>query len=239
MKVVRFLVMVLVGGLIGGLIGLLFSYTDHLKLFTQFKMTDPSTIHMIGILFLIIIVALLIWAFYTQKKVLKQKRLLDSNIEDEATDNIERKAALYFLNVSFLMFTSYVVVFLLFFIYVLGNVPSIYVFYPVSGFLLASLFSIPYGFFVRKYDSRYPKQGEKEYTEKTLSIMDEGERHITLVSMYKVYHINISLLIISIIILGIYSLGSNNNQTLALFVLIVLFIYNVFGYLLKVRKHYL
>ena len=94
------------------------------------------------------------------------------------------------------------------------------------------------GFFVRKYDSRMPKQGEKQYTEKVLEIMDEGERHITLVSMYKVYHINISLLIIAALFLGLFSIISGINQTIGLFMLIILFCYNAFGYLLKVKKFY-
>ena len=68
--------------------------------------------------------------------------------------------------------------------------------------------------------------------------MDEGERHITLISMYKTYHVNLTLIIIGAIILGIFSMVSGINQFVGLVILIVLFIYNAFGYLLKVSKFY-
>ena len=41
------------------------------------------------------------------------------------------------------------------------------------------------GVYARKLDSRMPKIGDKNYTEKRLSVMDEGERHITLKSLLK------------------------------------------------------
>ncbi|ERH35820.1 hypothetical protein SEQU_04720 [Staphylococcus equorum UMC-CNS-924] len=69
--------------------------------------------------------------------------------------------------------------------------------------------------------------------------MDEGERHITLVSMFKIYHINLTLLIIGGMILGLFSLITGINQLLGLLLIIILFIYNAFGYMLKVRKFYL
>ena len=80
--------------------------------------------------------------------------------------------------------------------------------------------------------------GEANYVEKSMQIMDEGERHITIVSMFKVYHFNISLLFLGILILVWISIVGNYNQAPGIIVLIILFGYNVFGYLWKVSRFY-
>ena len=49
---------------------------------------------------------------------------------------------------------------------------------------------------------------------------------------------NIGLLLISVMFLGIYSIISKSNQSVGIIILIILFIYNAFGYLSKVRKFY-
>ena len=56
--------------------------------------------------------------------------------------------------------------------------------------------------------------------------MDEGERRITLVSMYKVNQNNTALLLINIILIGAFSILSDVNQTVTLIILIILFTYN-------------
>ena len=93
------------------------------------------------------------------------------------------------------------------------------------------------GLFVRKFDDRYPKWGRKIYR-KIIEIMDEGERHINFLTIYKQFFMNIGLLLISVMFLGIYSIISKSNQSVGIIILIILFIYNAFGYLSKVRKFY-
>lgn len=66
--------------------------------------------------------------------------------------------------------------------------------------------------------------------------MDEGERYITLVSLYKVHQQNIVLLFIGIMMLGIFSITTGMNQSLGIILFIILFIYNSLGYLLKVSN---
>lgn len=68
--------------------------------------------------------------------------------------------------------------------------------------------------------------------------MDEGERHINFLTIYKQFFMNIGLLLISVMFLGIYSIISKSNQSVGIIILIILFIYNAFGYLSKVRKFY-
>ena len=42
------------------------------------------------------------------------------------------------------------------------------------------------GFYSRRFDALLPKIAEKHYTEKALALLDDGERHIVLISMYKI-----------------------------------------------------
>ncbi|MEJ7480469.1 DUF3169 family protein, partial [Staphylococcus pasteuri] len=81
----------------------------------------------------------------------------------------------------------------LFFI-VLGNGNDKVLLYALIPYLFTIIPSLMIGFFVQKFDPRYPKLGEKNYTEKVLNLYDEGEKHIILQSMYKVFCINIYLL---------------------------------------------
>ncbi|MDQ7175666.1 DUF3169 family protein, partial [Staphylococcus chromogenes] len=71
-----------------------------------------------------------------------------------------------------------------------------------------------------------------------LDIKDEGERHITLLSMYKIYQFNLVGLFLCITVVFLFSLSQGNNQSFSLLILTLLFIYNAFGYLFKVRRHY-
>ncbi|QDW99876.1 DUF3169 family protein [Staphylococcus chromogenes] len=238
MKIGRYLLWAFIGGICGYLFAYVLDITHGFRTLTEFKFIYSTTIHLIGIISLILVCGLILVAFYMQKKTLKYKQQLDRYIEDDQADGMETRASLSFLYVSLIIYAAHVVTFLLLFVYVVGKVDVGYLAYPTFIFLLVVLSTIPYGFFIRRYEPRFPKLGEKQYTEKTLAIMDEGERHITLVSMYKIYHMNLQLLMLAILILGIYSIQSGSNQFLGIAILIVLFIYNAFGYLFKVLRHY-
>ncbi|POF46309.1 DUF3169 domain-containing protein, partial [Staphylococcus pseudintermedius] len=55
---------------------------------------------------------------------------------------------------------------------------------------------------------------------------------------YKVYHMNLSLIIIGVVLLSFFSLVTGINQFLGILFMIVLFAYNTFGYLWKVSRFY-
>ncbi|UXR74078.1 LysR family transcriptional regulator [Staphylococcus sp. IVB6238] len=87
-------------------------------------------------------------------------------------------------------------------------------------------------------NTRFQKLGEKNYTEKLLNLMDEGEQHITLLSMYKVHTMNTMFIVLGIFLLSIFSLESGINQSFGVIILVFLFAYNLFGYQFRVRKFY-
>ncbi|MEX2956412.1 MULTISPECIES: DUF3169 family protein [Staphylococcus] len=143
-----------------------------------------------------------------------------------------------FLNASFIYYFQILISLIFLLILVIGNIKDIYVLFAIIPYMITVIPALLIGLYARKVDERYPKLGEHKYTEKLLSIMDEGERHITLTSMFKTYHINLVLIIVFAIFLAIHSISSGINQTMGVIFLIVLFIYNAFGYLSKVRKFY-
>lgn len=58
--------------------------------------------------------------------------------------------------------------------------------------------------FNRKFDDRMLKIVDKNYIEKWLEILDEGECYIELIVLFKIYVINLLILILVIIFIGFY-----------------------------------
>lgn len=238
MKLKRYLLFVLIGAVVGGIIGFCFGMFEDRNLFEIVKFTSNQIVIIISIIASVINIVLTLLLYKVQQQALKYKSLMETDINDQQADDYEKLTSLKFMRTSTIYYIQILVSLITIFILALGNASNAYIFWAIIPFIITIIPSLMIGFFVRKYDSRMPKQGEKQYTEKVLKIMDEGERHITLVSMYKVYHINISLLIIAALFLGLFSIISGINQTIGLFMLIILFCYNAFGYLLKVKKFY-
>ncbi|MFV5900951.1 DUF3169 family protein [Staphylococcus gallinarum] len=238
MKLKRYLVFVLIGAVVGGIIGFCFGMFEDRNLFEIVKFTSNQIVIIISIIASVINIVLTFLLYKVQQQALKYKSLMETDINDQQADDYEKLTSLKFMRTSTIYYIQILVSLITIFILALGNASNAYIVWAIIPFIITIIPSLMLGFFVRKYDSRMPKQGEKQYTEKVLKIMDEGERHITLVSMYKVYHINISLLIIAALFLGLFSIISGINQTIGLFMLIILFCYNAFGYLLKVKKFY-
>lgn len=238
MKVGRYILLTLIGGIIGGVIGLSFGMinTNNLLRLTHFS-NIKIVLTVVGIATLINII-LTIYLYIIQNKALKNKTKITEDIEDDLVDYFEKSANLNFNKAHIIYYVELIISFISLFIIVLGNGTDKVLFYSIIPYLFTIIPSLMIGFFVRKYDPRYPKIGEKNYTEKVLNLYDEGEKHIILQSMYKVFCINIYLLMTGIIILGFFSLVSNENQTIGVLILIILFIYNIYTYFSKLIRFY-
>lgn len=240
MKVMRFILSMLFGGLIGGFVGLFFVDTKGFRFLTEFHFVSDNTMSIIGYMVIGVIAGLFLYQLWLQKHILKKKREMAQTMTDvqTETDQMESRLTLLFWRVGAINQFNVLLSFIFMIFAVLNNSSSIVSVLMMIIFAIASFSTIPYSLFVRKYDARFPKVGEKQYTEKVLALMDEGERHITLVSMYKVYTMNSAFLMIGILLLSFFSIESGVNQSLGLIILVLLFAYNVFGYLLRVRKFY-
>lgn len=58
--------------------------------------------------------------------------------------------------------------------------------------------------FNRRFDDRILKIVDKNYIEKWLEILDEGECYIELIVLFKIYVINLLILILVIVVIGFY-----------------------------------
>ena len=226
MKIKRYALLCLLGGLVGGIIGYIIGAINWEKLFNYAQFANFKVVLYTTIVASLINVILTVYLFIVQNASLHYKAKIDANISDDLADTYENKSYIKSLKVRFIYTMQLIVAFIAILIPVIGNSSENHI----------ALIMIP--FFYRKFDARYPKLGEKHYTEKAFNIMDEGERYITLVSLYKVHQQNIVLLFIGIMMLGIFSITTGMNQSLGIILFIILFIYNSLGYLLKVSNFY-
>ncbi|MGW7926534.1 DUF3169 family protein [Staphylococcus xylosus] len=238
MKVGRYLLFILLGGIVGGVIGSTISIMKYTNLLSNITISENSLI-IVTIIASVINIILIFALHKVQRDAIKFKSKTNHSLEDAQADLFEEKANIKFLRSNFIYYIQLSVSFITMLIFtVSNNTNEMSAFSSMIPFLITIIPSLMVGFFARKFDSRYPKQGEARYTEKVLSIKDEGERHIILVSMFKTYHINLVLIILGVILLGAFSIRTGINQSIGLLILIVLFVYNAFGYTLKVSKFY-
>ncbi|MCS4487336.1 DUF3169 family protein [Staphylococcus americanisciuri] len=238
MKVKRYIVLVLLGGVIGGVIGLIIGNTKGLSFIEQLHFVTTRNAAVMGCIAIALIVALFVYLLTIQRKALNYKNYIKQQGSYLDMDEREHTASLLFWRTAIICYIQLFISLILLFVFVIGNASKEALIYVVIAFLLASFSSMQYGLFIRKYDPRFPKLGEKNYTEKTLALMDDAERHISLVSLYKIYTVNSLLLVIGIMILGVISISSQENYAVSLIILLVIYAYNIFGYQFKVRKFY-
>ncbi|MBG3873976.1 DUF3169 family protein [Staphylococcus xylosus] len=238
MKVGRYLLFILLGCIVGGIMGSTISVMEYTNLFSNITISENSLV-IVTIIASVINIILIFVLHKVQRDAIKFKSKTNHSLEDTQADLFEKKANIKYIRSEIIYFIQMSVSFITIFIFVLANKNNeMSSFYAIIPFLITMIPSLMVGFFARKFDSRYPKQGESRYTEKVLSIKDEGERHIILVSMFKTYHINLVLIMIGVVLLGAFSIRTGINQSIGLLILIVLFVYNAFGYTLKVSKFY-
>lgn len=238
MKVGRYLMFVILGGIVGGLISLLITGVDFQYLIHHIGFMNQQLMVISCIIVTLCIVGLTLWQYQIQKAALKLKSRVEGQTEIEETDTLDYQANMKFLKVSVILCVQYLISFVFFFVLALGNKGDTALITAIVPFLFTCIPAVMVGLFQRKFDRRFPKLGESQYTEKVFQIMDEGERHITLVSLYKVYHMNLSLIIIGVVLLSFFSLVTGMNQFLGILFMIVLFTYNAFGYLWKLSRFY-
>lgn len=238
MKIGRYFFQILIAILVGGIIGGLFNSGFLHGFFSKLNFAQSQSFLMISCICVsIIVIVLTIYQYFVQKDALFLKRKSESG-HDDTLDELLAKADLQYNKSDILFYSQITVVMVYMIILLVGGFEIRHILYFFIPFYLIGVPSLMSGFFYRKYDSRYPKLGEKDYTKKVLDIKDEGERHITLLSMYKIYQFNLVGLFLCITVVFLFSLSQGNNQSFSLLILTLLFIYNTFGYLFKVRRHY-
>ncbi|MBX8993113.1 DUF3169 family protein [Staphylococcus pettenkoferi] len=238
MKVGRYIGLIILGCFIGGIIGGVIGVAQNFNIKRLLLFADFKNSIIITAISLVLILILGIFAFKYARKAYFYKNALEKDISEDNVDTYEQKSNIQFLEAQKLLLASYVIAFLNLFIIVLGHGSIEVYFIALIPFFVVVIWGTINGVYARKLDSRMPKFGDKNYTEKRLSVMDEGERHITLKSLFKVNAVTLSLVIVGLLFLYFYSMATGDNQSIGMLVLIIIFIYNSLTYTFKVAKYY-
>ncbi|MCI2791564.1 MULTISPECIES: DUF3169 family protein [Staphylococcus] len=238
MKVGRYIGLIILGCFIGGIIGGVIGVAQNFNIKRLLLFVDFKNSIIITAISLVLILILGIFAFKYARKAYFYKNALEKDISEDNVDTYEQKSNIQFLEAQKLLLASYVIAFLNLFIIVLGHGSIEVYFIALIPFFVVVIWGTINGVYARKLDSRMPKFGDKNYTEKRLSVMDEGERHITLKSLFKVNAVTLSLVIVGLLFLYFYSMATGDNQSIGMLVLIIIFIYNSLTYTFKVAKYY-
>ncbi|HCY8974251.1 TPA: DUF3169 family protein [Staphylococcus aureus] len=237
MKILRYIGYLLLGGLVGGIIGGILGNFDGLGI-ENLTFATHNNVVVISNIATIIIILIEIIVLMNQRRALKYKRLVDEEVDNEETDQYELLANRHVLNGSILSILQTVIALLVLLIFVVGQAEVNGILLFLIPFFASAIFNTQFTLFNRRFDDRMPKIADKNYTEKRLEILDEGEHHIELIALFKTYAINLSILILAIIFIGSYSIATGINQSFSLLLIIAIFIYNAFSYLLKRRRFY-
>lgn len=238
MKVGRYIGLLILGGIVGGIVGLIIGWGEDINISEFLFFANLSNSIIITAISLIIILILGIFAFKYARNAYFYKKALEKDISEDNVDTYEQKSSIHFIEAQKLLLASYGIAFLNLFIIVLGHGSIEVYFIALIPFFVVVIWGTINGVYARKLDSRMPKVGDKNYTEKRLSVMDEGERHIKLKSLFKVNAVTLSLVIVGILFLYFYSMATGDNQSIGMLVLIIIFIYNSLTYTFKVAKYY-
>lgn len=221
------------GGLFGACISLYFSSLSiHSRL--QFFGPNETILSTAITLFLSIVVGIVMIRQLSQAKHFKHLSEEDETLADHYDAQANQKQ----FYASILNHAGLFVVLLNIIIVTIFKTSGNHWGITVIPFLVTSIFSVWYQIYLPKLDERMPKPNDEHYVDKLIEAMDEGERHITFSSLYKLFQFNLTAFMVIILFLAFYSAITGQSQTLALILLFMAFVYNVVFYYAKIYKYY-
>ena len=154
-----------------------------------------------------------IYSFYITRE-LKKNKVMDD--EDYVLNTLERKV----YHASYFILTALIIAFISTatgFMYFRDTHPDM-VGLSIAITVFAFLFFIPNSKMTALTFPNYkiPDRHSKTPVEDTLSYYDDGQKHLLLKSLYKLYFLIISLLVLLIFGLMYYSVFTGNNQTVSI-----------------------
>ncbi len=140
MKILRYIGYLLLGGLVGGIIGGILGNFDGLGIenLTFATYTNVVVISIVATIIIILVEAIVLM---NQRRALKYKRLVDEEVDIDATDQYELLANRYVLNGSILSVIQTIIAFVVLLIFVVGQAEANAMLFFLIPFLLV-LFSI-------------------------------------------------------------------------------------------------
>ncbi|HHJ5269931.1 TPA: DUF3169 family protein, partial [Staphylococcus aureus] len=163
MKILRYIGYLLLGGIVGGIIGGILGNFDGLGI-ENLTFATYNNVVVISIVATMIIILVEAIVLMNQRRALKYKRLVDEEVDIDATDQYELLANRYVLNGSILSVIQTIIAFVVLLIFVVGQAEANAMLFFLIPFFASAIFNTQFTLFNRKFDDRMPKIADKNYT---------------------------------------------------------------------------
>lgn len=217
---------------IGGAVGYTFMYVylnDILILPDLYEFAFPAALLLTAIL-----IGLMIWwsvRYRTLLKVIQQP--LTGEAEDEAEGVMYRAYSDNSLATTLMLFIC------------LGLMSLTLLTEQSFWFLSVSLITLLVSFIMSHLTQRQlyimypernlPKTSDPDYAQRLFDVSDDGEKHVILQGLYKTNISTMSLFLVAIIVLLLYSMVTGNSQLFAIFIVICIMAFTNIQYIRIVR----
>lgn len=158
---------------------------------------------------------------------------LEGDAEDEADDKLSKKFYDYSFSMNVgaiisILALSFAMIELNLILIAIGIITTI-ASYAMSSYMMDLM--------KKAYPERnLPDHSDKDYSKKLLEISDEGERHLILEGLYKVYHFANVAFLFSIIGIAVYTVVTGDSQLFSMIVISIILIIMNGMYALSIRN---
>jgi len=216
--------------IIGGIIGFIAISIFFLIPFTKISFPIET------VTIILYVIVLISW-LYNMIVANKIKKMTKVDLEGDAEDDVKAEIDKRFYDFSLSTNIGAVLA-------VLGlslAVIEMYTTLVVIGIIATIISSSMGAYMIRVMKQAYPERnlpdpGEKQYAKKLMDISDEGEKHLMLHGLYKVFTFANAALLVSIMIIAIYSVVSENSQLFSMAVIAIILIIMNGMYFLSIRN---
>lgn len=216
--------------LIGGVIGVIAVSIFLLIPFSE--LTFP--LHIVSIILYIVVVLCWVFSFIIAKKI---KKIANKELVGEAEDEAEEVMNKLLYDFSFgtnigaiiaIVAMSLSVMAMNFTLIIAGIVASFFSYYMTSYMMTLMKLAYP--------ERELPEISDKDFSKKLLEASDDGERHIMLQGLYKVYSFANAAFLFAIMGLALYSLLTDDSQLFSIIVISIILVTMNGMYLISVRN---
>lgn len=216
--------------LIGGVIGVIAVSIFLLIPFSE--LTFP--LHIVSIILYIVVVLCWVFSFIIANKI---KKIANKELVGEAEDEAEEVMNKLLYDFSFgtnigaiiaMVAMSLSVMAMNYTLIIAGIVASVFSYYMTSYMMTLMKLAYP--------ERELPEISDKDFSKKLLEASDDGERHIMLQGLYKVYSFANAAFLFAIMGLALYSLLTDDSQLFSIIVISIILVTMNGMYLISVRN---
>lgn len=175
---------------------------------------------------------------YIGLSILQMRKKSSENVSEDKEDEVDIWLYKKFGDTNLLVITTIVFGIVSIAISLITNQPTWLEIASIVTATIAFALSIGVSSLVNRFypDRNLPSVSEKDYAKKLLAASDEGERHVMLEGLYRSFNMLNGTLILALLLLIVYSIGTGVSQLFAIFVIGVVLLGANAQYLLIIRK---